>query len=132
ECSIRISIDIQYSHLATHFPSARPGGHVIASMLLGQVDSLITDPNHGRFYLRSNYGGGFFQDDFKVSSALTLNIGIRYDVETQARETRWNGSNINLSTGQIVTMRQLGRNYIQLTDKNNVAPVSVSPGGPFR
>jgi hypothetical protein len=111
-----------FTTLQTGDPSSGRGGNVIASMLLGQVDSLVTDPNHGRFYLRSSYGGGFFQDDFKVSSTLTLNIGIRYDVETQARETRWNGSNFNLATGRVMTMRQLGRNYIQLTDKDNFAP----------
>ncbi len=97
-------------------------GHVIASLLLGQIDSFTNDPNRGRFYHRSHYLGVFFQDDFKLTPALTLNMGFRYDIEQQPNEIRWNGSNFDLARGRVVTMRELGRNRIQLTDRNNFAP----------
>lgn len=103
-------------------PVTSGSGHILASLLLGQVQLYANDPNRSRFYQRSSYLGMFVQDDFKITPALTLNIGLRYDVEQQPNEIRWNGSNFDLVQGKVVTMRELGRNRIQLTDKNNFAP----------
>lgn len=111
-----------FSTAQTGDPSNARSGHVIASLLLGEVNNFTNDPNRGRFYHRSGYFGGFFQDDFKITPSLTLNMGVRYEVETQPNELRWNGSNFNLATGRVVTMRELGRNRIQLTDWNNISP----------
>lgn len=41
----------------------------------------------------SNYNGFFVQDDWRVSQKLTLNLGLRYELESGVRE----------SNGQIVT-----------------------------
>jgi hypothetical protein len=103
-------------------PTTSGAGHVLASLLLGQIDSFSLTSDRGRFYQRSTYMGLFAQDDFKIRRNLTLNIGVRYDVEQQPNETRWNGSNFDLNLGKVVTMRELGRNRIQLTDKNNFSP----------
>ncbi|MGH9659016.1 MAG: carboxypeptidase regulatory-like domain-containing protein, partial [Bryobacteraceae bacterium] len=79
-------------------------GNPLASLLLGHIDSFNNSTLRGRFYYRSLYFGAFFQDDFKVSSTLTLNLGLRYDVEQNPREIRNQGSNFDLAKGRPVTM----------------------------
>ena len=103
---------------------SNPGvsGSPVASLALGLANTFDNSTLRGRFYYRSKYLGAFFQDDFKVSNHLTLNLGMRYDVEQNPRETRFQGSNFDLATGRVVTMRELGRDFIQFTDKLNFAP----------
>ena len=66
----------------TALPSATgTTGNSFASFLLGGPDSAsaaatpVQDAN-----IRYQYYGGYFQDNWKVSSKLTLNLGLRYDV----------------------------------------------------
>jgi hypothetical protein len=63
-------------------------GHSIASFLLGYPSSGSIDFNPAVSY-SSNYFGLFAQDDFRVTSKLTLNFGLRYEVET-GRNERYN------------------------------------------
>ncbi len=61
-------------------------GNSLASMLLGEVDySNQTVYNHNSRW-NSQYVAGFVQDDFKVRPSLTLNLGIRYDVDMPRHE----------------------------------------------
>jgi Carboxypeptidase regulatory-like domain len=67
-----------------------------ASFLLGTGDSgSITNINPGEF-VSYHYYGAYFQDDWKVTPKLTLNLGIRYDFnapwqEKYNRINSWNG-----------------------------------------
>jgi hypothetical protein len=112
-----------FSQVQTADP-ASPGttGHPFASLLLGHANTFDNSTLRGRFYYRSKYFGTFFQDDFKVTPNLTLNMGLRYDVEQNPREIRQQGSNFDLARGRPVTMVELGRNFIQFTDRVNFAP----------
>jgi hypothetical protein len=72
--------------------TARPGslsntGLEYASFLLGQVDSGLL-PIRGDFFPQERTGSVAFygQDDFRVSSRLTLNYGLRFDVLTPTTE----------------------------------------------
>ena len=61
--------------------SVIPGtGSDLGSFLLGQADRarVQANPSFGR---RSGYFAGFFQDDWRVNSQLTLNLGLRYEYE---------------------------------------------------
>ena len=61
-------------------------GNSLASMLLGEVDySNQTVYNHASRW-NSKYIAGFVQDDFKVSPNLTLNLGVRYDIDFPRHE----------------------------------------------
>lgn len=68
-------------------------GNSIATMLLGWWGSnqFHIDP---KAFTRSAYWGFFFQDDWKITRKLTLNLGLRYDFdvprwEKEYRESYW-------------------------------------------
>jgi len=72
---------------------------------------------------RDIYGGGFFQDDWKVSSRLTVNMGVRYELYTQPVDARDRGGLFNAATGQFVIPGQGGfSRSIVKGDHNNWAP----------
>ena len=49
---------------------------------------------------RDLYAGMFFQDDWKISPKLTINMGIRYDLYTQPVDARDRGGLFDLRTGR--------------------------------
>jgi len=106
-------------------------GNSFASLLLGLSSQYTADTNTGRFYERSNYFGVYGQDAYKVNRNLTLDLGLRYDVEQNPNELDYNGSNFDLASGQIITMRQLGTNRIQHTQWGNFGPRVGFTWNPF-
>ncbi len=67
------------------------GGSAMASLLLG-YPTTNTGSNGTRFRqgtdlsLRNHYMALFFQDDWKISQKLTVNLGLRYELETPFTE----------------------------------------------
>jgi carboxypeptidase family protein/TonB-dependent receptor-like protein len=55
-------------------------GSSIASLLMGAIQSGNLQYND-TYFRREPYWGVFFQDDWKVTSRLTLNLGVRYDIQ---------------------------------------------------
>ncbi len=81
-----------FSRTATRgpVPSATPSnaadtGSSLASLFLG-LPGTITKESDIPLTLYHHYGALYFQDDFRVSSRLTLNLGLRWDVETNTGE----------------------------------------------
>jgi Carboxypeptidase regulatory-like domain len=72
------------------------GGLGIASLFLGLANTGHTnnDVVQAPKWL-SNYYDFFAQDDWKVSPSLTLNIGLRYDVDVPRKEARNHTSNFS-------------------------------------
>jgi hypothetical protein len=60
-------------------------GNAIASFLLGYPNSGSTDVNPGASYA-NRFAGVYIQDDFKITSRLVLNLGLRWDVQTPTTE----------------------------------------------
>ena len=69
--------------------SGNPGttGNAMSDFLIGQVNSMEQDtPYHG---LLSNwYWAGFAQDNYRIRQNLTLNLGLRWDVQTSPVESQ--------------------------------------------
>ena len=61
------------------------GGNAVASTLLGYPLTGQRDIKPA-WQMRNNEYGLYFQDDFKVSRRLTLNLGIRWDLYSPATE----------------------------------------------
>ncbi len=65
--------------------SSRVSGTAMASLLMGIPDSgAISGP--APYALRSYYSAVYVQDDWKITRKLTLNIGLRWEVETPYTE----------------------------------------------
>jgi hypothetical protein len=67
--------------------TASNSGHGFASLLLGvpQAGTLTFTP---RMFLYQNYRAGYIQDDWRLSSRLTLNLGLRYEYTSPYAE-KW-------------------------------------------
>ena len=71
-----------FSGVYTQNPQGRPGtGSAVADFLLGEpASATMTTPTIGDY--RQRYYGFFFQDDWQVSQKLTLNLGVRWDLDS--------------------------------------------------
>ena len=98
-------------------------GQAVGDFLLGYVaDSLLTNQ-----YVvdQRHWATSFFvQDDWKVSSNLSLNLGVRYDFITPALEANNRQANFDPSTGTLVQAKDgsLEDRGLVNVDKNNFAP----------
>jgi hypothetical protein len=83
---------------ASDDPNSNTGtGNGLASLLLGGVDNASLGVRLHQPRWLSNYWAGFIQDDIKISNALTLNVGFRYDVDQPRREALNDTSNFSLT-----------------------------------
>lgn len=86
---------LSYSSAATGNPTVSgQNGIGYAAFILGL-------PSGGSFNFgadidyRYKYYAGYVQDDFKLTSKLSINVGLRYDLSTPRREARLQNSNFN-------------------------------------
>jgi hypothetical protein len=107
-----------------HIATGQPGGSALASFMSGYATAVMRDtPGHPlegfpRYAM-------YFQDDFKVTSRLTLNLGIHYDIMPPSIEKNDHQSNFNPNTGAMVVAGSATNPYgrqMKMTDYRNFGP----------
>jgi hypothetical protein len=73
-------------------------GDGTAAMALGLGSYYSAQFNRGYFYFRQKEIGAYIQDTWKVSTRLTINLGLRYDKWTPYKEKYDRLVNVNLDT----------------------------------
>ncbi|MDQ6759548.1 MAG: TonB-dependent receptor, partial [Acidobacteriota bacterium] len=85
-----IAPDFTFSTTYTQGPldNSAPGpvGQQLAALLLGIPGGSMTTPAVNSYALQNKYVGIYFQDDYKVSRKLTMNLGLRYELEFPVTE----------------------------------------------
>ncbi|QOY89388.1 TonB-dependent receptor [Paludibaculum fermentans] len=108
---------------------ATGAGFGMASLLLGWTNS--TSIENGATDTRTDYYGFFVQDDWKISKRLTLNYGLRYDLDTprwerQNRQSGFDPYGLNPVSNTLGTITYSGVNglskYAHPFDRNNFGP----------
>ncbi|MCC6294416.1 MAG: TonB-dependent receptor [Bryobacterales bacterium] len=79
-----ISFDVRPEHTASTFlsPNLNLSGDAWATMLVGALDNNTIIQSLPIQRHRNSFYSLYFQDDFKVTQRLTLNLGLRYEYES--------------------------------------------------
>ncbi len=94
-------------------------GYDVSDAIAGFVGSYSVGPNLGMVKTRNWETGYYFQDDWRITNRLTLNLGVRYDLYTWPDEENNHLANFDLITGKMI-IPESGSTI--KTDKNNWAP----------
>ena len=112
-------------------PSAKYTGNGFASFLLGQVSSESSSLYDGSESFRRREVGTFIQDDWRLTSHLTVNLGLRWEVIGAFNEVRGKMTTMNPFTpnpdagnlpGALQFASQLGRTSFEKTDWGYILP----------
>jgi hypothetical protein len=76
----------RYTFSAAQTNNGSTGGAPLATLILGTISSFTNTPVEVPGYYRWRYYAGYFQDDWKILPNLTINAGVRYEVETPRME----------------------------------------------
>ncbi|MEW5977367.1 MAG: TonB-dependent receptor [Acidobacteriota bacterium] len=98
-------------------------GNAFADFLTGRATVIQQDLTPGTVGIRGIEYGFYVQDDYKVSSRLTLNLGLRYDLYPGLVEVADRVSNLDVDSGvvDLAGLNGAPRRFVE-TDKNNWGP----------
>ena len=130
--AIQFGVDFQRSQHFNLFAAYANGqaafigyftGNAFADFLLGLPVQTQRQVGTNKSYLFSNYVGAYIQDDWKVLPNLTLNLGVRYDLNGAPTEKYNHWSNFIPSLGQSITAGTPGYpDGLMETHYNNFSP----------
>src|SRR2546427_9915305 len=84
-------------------PAGNTGGHVMASFLLGAPSLIEQDYLLADVAIRGTEYSAYVADDWRATPKLTLNIGLRYELDTPFREksNQWASFDPQTATGLV-------------------------------
>jgi hypothetical protein len=98
-------------------------GNALASFLLGQVQTFTVDLQPNEIRPRAEFLELFAQNDIRVNSRLTLNLGVRYTLNFPSTEKNNQAAVFNLQTQQLDYLGQNGNSKAaRQLHKLNFAP----------
>ncbi|WP_255551126.1 TonB-dependent receptor [Granulicella sp. dw_53] len=105
--------------------TAVPGqsGYGFADLLLGLPATTTISTTNTVFHYNLNYFAGYLQDDYRISSRLTINLGLRYEFDGPAAEKNNNYYSFNPNLMDATTGKPGGIEFAGF----NGAPHSLSP-----
>lgn len=92
-----------------------------ADLLIGFVCNYQIGPPFGTVGTRNYENAVFAQDDWRVNSKLTVNMGLRYEVFTNPTEMYGRQANFDVTTGRLIVAAD-SNDSLTDTDKNNFSP----------
>lgn len=118
--TLKTGVDIGFGRISTNPGAAgtafgsftfqpRYTGSSFADFMLGlPTNTARATPSLNNLLYNSRYGI-YFQDDWKVSSRLTLNLGVRYMLQTQTQERDGSFANFDFAKGVYVVRTEGGQ-----------------------
>jgi len=98
----------------------------------GLVNSFQQDNAQSRYYQRYQIVEPYFQDDFKVSSRLTVNLGLRLSLfgtyhEKYNQAYNWTSPTFSKSAASTISVSP---QYGTLLDRSSGQPITINPSNP--
>ena len=100
-------------------------GDPLASFLLGTPALAQRQAGTPSMNMRQTTYDAFIQDDWRITPSLTLNAGVRYELQTPLRDIHKILTNLDFSNGKPVAFVGGQQGYpagLVYTDRNNIAP----------
>jgi outer membrane receptor protein involved in Fe transport len=113
-----------FSPNITNNPANNTGGHVMASFLLGAPSLIEQDYLLADAAIRNTEYGVYVADDWRATDTLTLNLGLRYELDTPPSETSNMWANFDPTTATVLVA---GRNGVSETAGVNTFKKAFAP-----
>ena len=108
-----------FNALGSDLPGVAGTGTPLASFLLGQVQTFSIDLQHAPVQERAHFQEYFIQDDWRVSSHLTVSPGLRYTLNFPSTEINGQVAVFNLRSKQL---EYPGTRAVRPLKRNNAGP----------
>lgn len=95
-------------------------GRAESDFMLGLSSFIGTGTNGGTWGQRANVFAGFFQDDWRATPNLTLNLGLRYEIFTPWVEVKDRQTNFGLLSGVVEQPGQNGNSRALYNTYNGI------------